>query len=244
MGTLRDQINVDKNISKSLPLPGSLGLSLMLDWNMTLVARYAKNILLAYLLVMQTFLQAASRAGDLVSFDIKKQWTLFQVHHSIVSRFDLVQETLQWVDQASEVDVQSKLAAVVADIQSICKEPLFLVLDESNVLTRTLDKAFQDSEGQYYSLLQQILKVWKSVLGNSFTFVVVGTDIPRETFRGEEWAGYRWTSDTGAFDSQALQSRYLKDITPPGYFDSPSGVVLRHRIWRWFRSRYDLSNVP
>ena len=56
---------------------------------------------------------------------------------------------------------------------------------------------------------------------------------------------YRWSSDTGAFDSPEEQGRYLRRYLPKVLINSKEGVRLMQRVWHWLRGRYGFGSfVP
>ncbi|EEB94129.1 hypothetical protein MPER_07109, partial [Moniliophthora perniciosa FA553] len=117
---------------------------------------------------------------------------------------------------------------------------LFITLDEANVASHSLDRAFVDDEGNHYPVLKVILRIWIGHLKNyPFTFVVAGTEIPSNLFDDDtEWGEWRWSSDTGGFDDRASQRAYIRQFLPSNLDSSDEGQMLIDRIWLWLRGRH------
>ncbi|KAK0185735.1 hypothetical protein F5146DRAFT_1144243 [Armillaria mellea] len=116
--------------------------------------------------------------------------------------------------------------------------PLFVVIDEGNVLADGGRYTFSNAFGDGRPILKELLTTWKHHLQvYNVAFIVAGTEIPREHFQGDEWCDFQWCSDTGDFGVPELQRQYIHEFLPPSILSSPSGEELQLRMWKWFRGR-------
>jgi hypothetical protein len=237
MGTvLKARIPRDASITHQLPDPDSLGYTQMRSHNLAIVERHFKIALLAHLMTFSYYLNIAN-VGDIDGNTARQRWVLFQISSSAVGSPDFILDIALELESSPESELEALITETLVNIQNICREPLFLILDEANVPARMLSNAFRDNEGNYHSVLMVLLRTWQTLIGDSFTFIVSGTDIPREYFRGDVWSCYQWTSNTGAYEDQQSQLSFVQRIVPPWHLSNESGQALLDRLWIWFRFR-------
>ncbi|PPR06272.1 hypothetical protein CVT24_000891 [Panaeolus cyanescens] len=124
--------------------------------------------------------------------------------------------------------------------------PIFCVLDEAQHAATQLNSAFRsDQNGAHRPILREIVKAWEGQsFGQGIFMVVAGTGISKDVVDQAMASAimkdsrYRWCSDTGAFDREEVQRRYLEKYFPPALIRSTSGSRLLQRIWYWLHGRY------
>ncbi|KIK65216.1 hypothetical protein GYMLUDRAFT_240512 [Collybiopsis luxurians FD-317 M1] len=52
------------------------------------------------------------------------------------------------------------------------------------------------------------------------------------------WDNWCWYSDTGAFDDEQTQRRYISQFLPTEFQESATGQALLSRAWQWLRGQY------
>lgn len=170
--------------------------------------------------------------------DWKRRWALLQVSSEGLGNSDIISTVSERLRKASEEEVRSSIRDALQNISTICDEQLFLVLDEANVPARMLPKAFMHDDGKYHSALPELIRRWHDVSDGAFTFVIMGTDVPKKYMDIHGLPHWRWSSDTGSFMRKPDQEQYLAQLCPEGYFSSPRGRTLEERIWKWQKHRY------
>ncbi|KAG7097559.1 hypothetical protein E1B28_004896 [Marasmius oreades] len=219
----------------------------LLARNFALAHRYFSAILLARLLVFKLFLEAAVAHGlrhKHKSIWLRLQLGLWSKSPIIIDFCKLALELVDALPDKHDFDLAiSETLSDIMAVQDITAEsPVFIVLDEANAALKRLDQAFLDGDGNYYPELKVILRTWSTHLNHPrFAFVVAGTEIPFKYFTEDEWSGWVWTSDTGAFDNREEQRRYALSFLPSSFASSPSGQLLLDRIWKWTRGRYRIT---
>ncbi|KAF8808854.1 hypothetical protein BYT27DRAFT_7285678 [Phlegmacium glaucopus] len=152
--------------------------------------------------------------------------------------------------------VRSNLSSAVepgdptADLQMSTAEtaqtPLFCVLDEAQYAATQLDSSFRsDQNGSCRPILREIVKAWEGQsFGQGVFMVVAGTGISKDVVDQAMASAimkdsrYRWCSDTGAFDRQDVQARYLRKYLPQSLLQTESGARLLERVWYWLHGRH------
>ncbi|KAF9263226.1 hypothetical protein L218DRAFT_865552 [Marasmius fiardii PR-910] len=224
-------------------LPSEGDISVDLHDNLSLAHTYFSAVLLARLLIFKIFLDSAVAHG--YKDEYKTIWLKVQLQlwsdDSVIPFRALINDLVDSFTQPEDFDAAiSDTIEEIFSIQDI--SPVFVLLDEANSAVRRLQYSFRDDCGNSYPALKAVLNVWKHHLGHrpEFTFVVAGTEIPREYFVGEDWSDWTWSSDTGAFDDPERQREYIKAFLPSALYSSPAGQRLCDRIWKWARGRYIL----
>jgi hypothetical protein len=123
--------------------------------------------------------------------------------------------------------------------------PLFCVLDEAQHAATQHSSSFRSEQnGAHRPILREIVKAWEGQsFGQGVFMVVAGTGISKDVVDQSMASAimkdsrYRWCSDTGAFDSQDVQRRYLERYLPRDLLSSESGQRLLERVWHWLHGR-------
>ncbi|KAG5646570.1 hypothetical protein DXG03_002873 [Asterophora parasitica] len=237
----------------SLPQPTALGFHILHTKNREIANRRFSVVLLVHLLVFREFLRAALEVSDTLTEEQKYRWFLAQwcypfCHSSPrpVPLKDPYLELFHTNEFETPEYIYQSLAEVTKDIfsllpQSIREDGLFVAIDEANAAAHSHEQPFHDETG-FYPLLKEMIHIWRgrlSSFGVPITFIVAGNEIPIRNFprSSSEWALWKWTSNTGAFDDQAIQRRYVASFLPPSLIASPSGELLLQRIWDWCKTR-------
>lgn len=237
---LQDCIPYRRGFVDHLPSSDSLAYPGILAENMRITERAVKSVLLGFLLVLRSFLRIICDSGVPLTDDHKKLWLTLQLYPKILglSHLRIFKDVVDLVIQAPDDEILDALASTWEDVQGLCNvsaDGFFVGLDEANYPARLFETAFKDEHG-YHSILKQIVRsLKKSVPG--VTIIVAGTDIPKEYFHGDEWSSWRWTSNTGAFDTKDIQQEYLLQFLPPYLADSESSRILLENTWKWCRYR-------
>ena len=124
--------------------------------------------------------------------------------------------------------------------------PLFCVLDEAQYAATQHNSSFRsDQNGSYRPILREIVKAWEGQsFGQGVFMVVAGTGISKDVVDQAMASAimkdsrYRWCSDTGAFDLQDVQKRYLRKYLPQSLLQTDAGARLLERVWYWLHGRY------
>ncbi|KAJ7641290.1 hypothetical protein FB45DRAFT_825430 [Roridomyces roridus] len=240
--TLYEKLGYRPDFHAQLPPSMSDSFSNTLELNRRVVDERFALVLLARLLVFQMFSEILKRGGGLEE-EHKRRWLLFQLIPSLPEspHPDLFSDLKRFAYDLDPQQVLDWIAITFAKLRKIHGPEfhIFYVLDESQLVSRLHTEAFQH-EGEGYPLLREIIQSWSAKSGSQeASFVVLGTDIPKEAFRSAPFAGsIRWLSDTGGFDDEPTQSRYISEFLPPEYTASRWGQELLQRMWAWCRGRH------
>ncbi|KAI3599181.1 hypothetical protein WG66_013431 [Moniliophthora roreri] len=206
--------------------------------NLQLAHRHFSIILLVRLLALQMFIMAAVANG--VNDSQKQIWLKLQLCYPFESVDIPFEKIYTSVKAMSDRVIEDGIAETLKEIFTIQDiGPAYFVLDEANFVSHALREAFRDDDGKHYSVIKVMLRVWIGHLKRlPLTFVVAGTEIPREYFAGEEWADWLWSSDTGAFDNKEVQRQYVTSFLPPEIVSTEDGQRLVERNWKWLRGSF------
>uniref|UniRef100_A0A0W0G577 Uncharacterized protein n=1 Tax=Moniliophthora roreri TaxID=221103 RepID=A0A0W0G577_MONRR len=219
--------------------------------NMRFARSRSSRVLLSRLLVFKAFLDHAATSGG-VSQEQQKLWLHFQLWPNVRGKDEEWTEHLADVFTDlyealldAEVDdaiVDDAIAQTATEILTVLGEParVFIALDEANVAANKCEQAFRDEDGNYYPLLKAILKAWQEHLKDlPFVFVVAGTEIPSQHFVNDnEWASSVWCSNTGGFDDQECQRRYVQQFLPNELWESIGDLLTQHLMLTSVRHRF------
>jgi hypothetical protein len=123
------------------------------------------------------------------------------------------------------------------------RSTLFCVLDEAQVLTKSLDY-FQSSADSTKGrpILRAILSSRSRGLPN---LIVLGTGISMTEVQNvigsvvaKERGGPETVTEIGGFDDESGQQAYLEQYLPPGFLDTPLGKEIASRVGYWLRGRF------
>ncbi|KAG5641760.1 hypothetical protein DXG03_004272 [Asterophora parasitica] len=237
----------------NLPPPNSLGFQFLLERNQEMSNQRFSLVLLVHLFVFREFLKAMQTSDDKPTHDHKRRWFLAQWWHAFLdpgrgttSMSDAYMKLYDCLEDETLNSINTMLSEVAADVASllpgaIVAEGLFIAIDEANVGVKLLRKAFHGDTG-HHPVLKEVIRIWKerlTVLGVPITFIIAGTEISKQHFpqSSPEWSTWKWTSNTGAFDDQSIQRRYVAAFLPPALTASKTGELLLQHIWNWCRAR-------
>ncbi|KAK0503728.1 hypothetical protein EDD18DRAFT_1062456, partial [Armillaria luteobubalina] len=219
-----------------------------LDVNTRFTHRQFSGILLARLVVFKRFLEDASGKPD---DEMRHRWLLAQLQPFFLQSvakwskrdpFDELQDIMQeWVVPIEFFDeaIRETLDSIFSLLPRAPGTPLFIVIDEGNVLADGGEFSFSYAFKDGRPILNELLKIWEHHLQNyDVTLIVAGTEIPRKHFQSDQWSNYQWSSDTGDFGVPEIQRQYISKFLPPSMLSSPAGEELQLRMWRWFRGRH------
>ncbi|KAK0485287.1 hypothetical protein EDD18DRAFT_1467200 [Armillaria luteobubalina] len=222
-----------------------------LDVNTRFACRQFSVILLARLVVFKRFLEDASGNPD---DGMRYRWLLAQLQPFFLQSsakkskrdpFDELKDIMQeWVVPIEFFDeaICETLDSIFSLLPGAPGTPLFIVIDEGNVLADGGEFSFSDAFGEGRPILKELLTTWKHHLQSyDVMLIVAGTEIPQKHFQGDEWSDFQWSSDTGDFGVPEVQREYVSKFLPPALVSSPAGEELQLRIWRWFRGRHRLT---
>jgi hypothetical protein len=124
----------------------------------------------------------------------------------------------------------------------------FYVLDEAQVAGREYMGSFADANGE---ISQPVLpSLIRSLVSPLVKTIVAGTGFSLEMFRtvvtsgmGKETAEWDNVYSTGDFSDQDVQLAYISRYLPPSFLISPSGEILKARMYEWLRGRYVVATI-
>ncbi|KAJ7772923.1 hypothetical protein DFH07DRAFT_702269, partial [Mycena maculata] len=95
-----------------------------------------------------------------------------------------------------------------------------------------------------HPVFREIMNCWEQYsLLSEISFVVAGTEIPEIILENAPNSNLlRWCSDTGGFDQEFHQGRYVMRY-PPEFATSAAGKHLLKWIWLWCRGRHRVTAV-
>ncbi|KAG6894964.1 hypothetical protein C0992_003746 [Termitomyces sp. T32_za158] len=235
-----------------LPQASALSFKMTLDKNREAAQRRFTIVLLVHLFVFRDFLKTAiDECGSVDDSIHRRRWLLAQLHSPCLhAHEDIFSNLLYALEWESSAYVHKCIFKVLEEIKpllpdSIKNNGLFVVIDEANVAIKGIWCSHEDDKTAYPAL-EEIITVWKERLNSldvPITFVVAGTDIPMQYFpsSSERWSSWKWTSNTGGFDSMEVQKNYIDTFLPNGYLETASGRALMKRVWDWCRPRHRLT---
>lgn len=223
------------------------------------------EVMLARLLILEAFIDVMKERGeDLQSPEMRKVWLLLQIFPSTLALKSTFMDVfsdlaLRLAHACVPTSVRSKIRTLLTSCrQELYPDheftpPLFCVIDEAQHAADEHKSAFRNKSGgmgkKRRPVLREIVAAWNEP--NEFIkplhalrFIVTGTGINKtvvtevvssatgKTGRFDE------ITDTGAFDTQAIQDEYLRRYLPRSYADSDEGKEFLARAWYWLRGRY------
>ncbi|KAG6814635.1 hypothetical protein H0H93_012804, partial [Arthromyces matolae] len=223
-----------------LPEKTALGYQRLLDDNNECLDRRFSVVLLAHLYIFREFLKSSYTEHVMDNDLLTRPWFLCQVWRTwldTVGDFHkTIYRTLCWTPFAFTV---GELSSVVLEIKPLLpeiikREGLFVAIDEANVAS---EPAWRDRE-EKHPPLKNLIRTWQrhlAALDCPITFIVAGTEIPMDAFpsASPEWSNWRWTSNTGSFDTPDVQRDYIIPFLPPSFPETPSGKAFIERVWNW-----------
>ncbi|KAK0485286.1 hypothetical protein EDD18DRAFT_1335967 [Armillaria luteobubalina] len=211
-----------------------------LDINTRFAYRQFSEVLLARLVVFKWFLETSSERLD---DQRQHHWLFAQLQPFVLqatkgSKHDPFLELRgimqRWVvpDEFFDTAIRETLESIFALCPRTPGTPLFVVIDEGNVLVNGGLYTFSHAFGDGQPILDELLTIWQHHL-QAYEVTVVVAD-----FQGEKWNKYQWCSDTGDFNTFELQRQYMSQFLPSSIMSSLSGEEFQSRMWKWFRGRH------
>ncbi|KAG6817693.1 hypothetical protein H0H93_007069, partial [Arthromyces matolae] len=184
---------------------------------------------------------------------MRRHWLQAQLVHTIFGGSDPFYALLHTFETEDQTTIDEQLIDVINEIQVLLPdcvktEGFYIVIDEANVAIQEKWISGENDSGPYPAL-EYIILTWQKKLsaleGNFITFVVAGTEIPRDYFppTDDRWAAWHWTSNTGDFNDQEVQRQYVTSFFPSQFAGQPESEALLRRIWDWCRPRHRLTSV-
>ncbi|KAJ6617059.1 hypothetical protein B0H10DRAFT_1337599 [Mycena sp. CBHHK59/15] len=220
---------------------GSSLVSSSLDHNIQVVKASYGRILLGRLLLFHMFSELIHAVG--ISEEHKRLWLLLQLMPQLPgdSSWDIIADLTIYMGDLDGDYIHDRVALLFSKLRKLYGADfhLFYVIDEAQVISNLYTDDLRHEE-KPYPLLREVIRGWKTYSQpHEYSFVSVGTDIPKEGFEtAPNSDSMHWTSNTGAFDDEAVQQHHLLRYIPPSYAVSPAGQLLLKRIWRWCRGRH------
>ncbi|KAJ7090887.1 hypothetical protein B0H15DRAFT_837223 [Mycena belliarum] len=213
--------------------------------NVRLTRDCLRKLLLCRLLVFSVFAEHIHAVG--LKPEHKKLWLLVQALPYAVGRRklgDIFSRLLHMVTYNDEGHIRDYIAHLMAKLRGLFDDPfhIFVVIDEAQVVFRSLEYAYRDEDGDYYPVLREIIDGLDGEFHpHEISFVAAGTQIPRragfQTSRNV--ARHRWCSGTGAFDDEDLHREYVSRYLPRSFIiTEATGKAFLKLVWTWCRGRY------
>jgi hypothetical protein len=218
--------------------------------NERIVKTRISTIVLARWIVFDTFIKVAKEVnGGVLHNDIRHHWLLFQAFPGRYGDPFLSLVHLYSTMTLEECEfLQSELTptSVLGSAFDPAADSFFYVLDEAQVAGSWHMRAFADAEGKApQPVLRPIIKHLTSishpgsktiVSGCGFSLKFLKTLLNSSVAKGS--APWEFVHTTGDFDNQDMQLAYISRYLPPHFLLSPSGDVLKARMYEWLRGRY------
>jgi len=220
--------------------------------NEVIASNRISRVLLARWIIFRTFIEVArSLYGGTLPDNIKHDWLLFQVL-SLVNIFDmdpfleLINTCLVGVDLEvlNSLNMISAEQVLGPDFDPV-RDRFFYVLDEVQIAGKTHLQNFSDATGTVQRPV--LLPIIRRMTENSdITVIVSGTgfsldhfDTARVSGVGTDSVDSTWIvkHTTGDFIRQDAQAPYISRYLPSSFLESPSGISLRNRAFKWLRGR-------
>ncbi|KAL0564919.1 hypothetical protein V5O48_017115 [Marasmius crinis-equi] len=220
-----------------------------LAYNLQLANKHLSALLLSRLLFFKKYLDAVILHGE--SEEHQETWLKLQLS-SLTIDCMLYTEHLSDLLLAAipeQSGLNDAISGILTEIIAIADnrgiDRVFIVIDEANSAVDILSDAFSEDDCngvfRHIPTLKILLKTWMFHLQDfpdRFTFVVAGTEIPREPFSDSEWDDWVWSSNTGSFDEEAAQKRWAMSLLPPSVGNTHEGDHFLARVWKWTRGRH------
>ncbi len=181
--------------------------------------------------------------------EYRKRWLLLQLHPGMVHPriWDIFDHLSNMLSAASDQYIDAQTQELLKRVREICacdadssstRTPFFCVLDEAQFAATQCTTSFRsDQNGKHRPILREIVHAWEGqTLGQGVFMVVAGTGISKDVVDQAMASAimkdsrYRWCSDTGAFDTEDAQHRYLAKYLPKSLLKSQSGKRLLESI--------------
>ncbi|KAJ7090881.1 hypothetical protein B0H15DRAFT_248268 [Mycena belliarum] len=211
--------------------------------NVRLTRDCLRKLLLCRLLAFSVFAEHIHAVGP--KPDHKRLWLLVQALPYAVGRGklgDIFSLLLSMVTYNDEGHIRDYIAHLMAKLRGLFDDSfhIFVVIDEAQAVSRSLEYAYRDEDGGYYPVLREIIDGLDGEFHpHEISFVAAGTQIPRAGFQtSRNVARHRWCSGTGAFDDEDLHREYVSRYLPRSFIITEAGKAFLKLVWTWCRGRY------
>ncbi|KAJ7668888.1 hypothetical protein B0H17DRAFT_1209860 [Mycena rosella] len=241
-----------KDFTRYLPSTDSAIFATALSRNIEIGDTRFSLVLLGRLLMFNMYSEILQAEG--ITEEHKRRWLLFQLMPQLPGdlSYDLFTDLKILAGKLEPDHAQDLIAVMFSKLRRIhgTQFRLFYVIDEAQIASRAHTSAFQQ-DGKGYPLLRQIIQTWiTKSRPDETSFVVSGTDIPKDGFESAPFASsLRWSSDTGGFDNEDDHRRYISGFLTPAYVKSPAGqmhrstdALLKALLLDGFRTSHELLN--
>ncbi|KAF8656140.1 hypothetical protein AX16_002742 [Volvariella volvacea WC 439] len=198
----------------------------------------------------------------------KHHWLNLQLRPSILHPEidDIFSTITKALLSASDAFIQRLLRTHLLKLEQTCsadlltspfqKSPSFYcVIDEAQYAASQHSEAFRsDKDGSPRPVLRELVRSWEGISQQwqtsssgskqNLCIVIAGTGVQKEVVDQAMSSAimkesmYRWISDTGAFDCEEEQGKYLRKYLPKELVKSEAGQRLLQRAWHWLRGRH------
>ncbi|KAI5891703.1 uncharacterized protein SCHCODRAFT_02505094 [Schizophyllum commune H4-8] len=199
-----------------------------------ILRRIFTQILLSRLTLFELYL----RHAPLDDPNVRMRWLRFQLFPSAKLCYDMFDDFFRAISEhdASMEYLEGRIRDAIFGIRSLLghDEPIYCVVDDAQ------RAHLQSLAGPGpTTALRQMLLVWESF--DAMTFVLAGQPFDCSHFHNSGATPYRVWTDTGFFDGDEEQRRYVRRYLPPDLQSTQSTEKLLDRICLWLRGRYRIT---
>ncbi|KAL1729167.1 hypothetical protein EV714DRAFT_285153 [Schizophyllum commune] len=218
--------------------PGSLDMNTGLLRISTMQAGSLRRIVTQILLSRLTLFELYLRHAPLDNPNVRMRWLEFQLFPAAKLCYDMFDNCFRAISEhdASIEYLEGRIRDAIFGIRSLLgfDEPIYCVVDDAQ-------RAYMQSLAEFgpTSALRQMISVWESF--DTMTFVLAGQPFDFSQFQNSGLASYRLWTDTGFFDGDEVQRRYVRRYLPPDLQSTQSTERLLNRICLWLRGRYRIT---
>lgn len=261
MEQIINELKQNPSFTEELPKRSDPNFMSGLQYNRALSGLRFSHMLLARLLLLQLYMDTMPEE-EVAHMVHKRRWLTLQLVPSLLgpdSDSDVFEELTILLAGCSRKDCRTRIRTVWEEIKTRVsvvhrRKLLFCVLDEAQWAADQLLTAFRSYRVNQIEtrrpVLGEMVRAWLQDLPASVRFVVTGTSVSEEAVR-EPVASATLKddslvtcSDTGGFDSEQEQRKYLKLYLPLQFVEDPKGQALINRVCYWLRGRSASSLQP
>ncbi|KAL1672030.1 hypothetical protein EV122DRAFT_271970 [Schizophyllum commune] len=196
--------------------------------------RIFTQILLSRLTLFELYL----RHAPLDDPNVRMRWLEFQLFPAAKLCYDMFDNCFRAISEhdANIEYLEGRIRDAISGIRSLLghDEPIYCVVDDAQ------RAHLQSLTGPGpTTALRQMLSVWESF--DAMTFVLAGQPFDLSHFHNSGATPYRLWTNTGFFDGDEEQRRYVRRYLPPDLQSTQSTERLLNRICLWLRGRYRIT---
>lgn len=216
------------------------------------------QVLTARCLILQWFLKTIQEKFPRRSVnEFKRHWLFLQLKpKSFLIGGDVFLKLSEVLKDASDEFLLTKTDNVYDHLDSLrsefgLDEDFYIVIDEAQAAANSMLKCFRSDQNKEIQrpVLKSLVKTWRDLV-NELPIIISGTglsiDLVNEVVASAvvKSTNFHLATNTGAFDDQDSQSKYMLRYMPPHVAKSDSGKTLIGRAWEYCRGRYAPSYLP